>query len=155
MYHWNVQLKNPLCAASCVTKNISPRFSRTISYRDANSVILQAHLCITVASMRKQTAVEIVHEESFLHAEPVKPPPPLHLRLPAAVAELAVYVFREHHAGAVLLFCVPTLPFLAKFGTYCCLPNTNTTERNIRHIYDWSKCAVFDTLEPKLTQHTD
>ena len=39
MYHWNVQQKDPLCAASCVTKNISPRFSRTISYRDANSVI--------------------------------------------------------------------------------------------------------------------
>ena len=115
MYHWNVQQKHPLCAASCVTKNVSPRFSRTISYCDANSVILQAHLCITVASMRKQTVVEIVHEESFLHAEPVKPP--LHLRLPAAVAELAVYVFREHHAGAVLLFCVPTLPFLARFGT--------------------------------------
>ena len=79
--------------------------------------ILQAHLCIAVASMRKQTVVEIVHEESFLHAEPVKPPPSLHLRLPAAVVELAVYVFREHHAGAVLLFSVPTLPFLAKFGT--------------------------------------
>ena len=129
MYHWNVQQKNPpLCAASCVTKNISPRFSRTISYRDANSVILQAHLCIAVASMRKQTVVEIVHEESFLHAEPVKPPPSLHLRLPAAVAELAVYVFREHHAGAVLLFCVHTLPFSAKFGTVVRIPTLRRRE---------------------------
>ena len=64
------------------------------------------------SSLYAKTVFEIVHEESFLHAEPVKPPPPpLHLRLPAAVAELAVYVFREHHAGAVLLFSVRTLPF--------------------------------------------
>ena len=35
----------------------------------------------------------------------------LHLRLPAAVAELAVYAVDEHHAGAALLFSVPTLPF--------------------------------------------
>ena len=62
------------------------------------------------SSLHAKTVFEIVHEESFLHAEPVKPPPPLHLRLPA-VAELAVYVFREHHAGAVLLFSVRTLPF--------------------------------------------
>ena len=34
----------------------------------------------------------------------------LHLRLPAAVAELAVYAVDEHHAGAALLFSVPTLP---------------------------------------------
>ena len=54
---------------------------------------------------------QIVHEESFLHAEPVKPPPPLHLRLLAGVAVFAVYVFRERHAGAVLLFSVRTLPF--------------------------------------------
>ena len=65
-----------------------------------------------------KTVFKIVHEESFLHAEPVKPPPLLHLCLPAAVAELAVYGFREHHAGVVLLFSVRTLPFfLAKFGT--------------------------------------
>ena len=69
------------------------------------------------SSLYAKTVVEIVHKESFLHAEPVKPPPPLHLRLPAAVAEIAVYVFREHHAGAVLLFSVCTLRFLAKFGT--------------------------------------
>ena len=36
----------------------------------------------------------------------------LHLRVSAAVvAELAVYAVDEHHAGAVLLFSVPTLPF--------------------------------------------
>ena len=36
----------------------------------------------------------------------------LHLRLPAAVAELAVYAVDAHHAGAVLLFSVPTImPF--------------------------------------------
>ena len=70
------------------------------------------------SSLYAKTVFEIVHEESFLHAEPVKPPSPLHLRLPAAVTELAVYVSCEHHAGAVLLFSVRTLPFfLAKFGT--------------------------------------
>ena len=63
------------------------------------------------SSLYAKTVFEIVHEESFLHAEPVKPPPPLHLRLPAAVVELAMYVFREHHTGDVLLFYVRTLPF--------------------------------------------
>ena len=63
------------------------------------------------SSLYAKTAFEIVHEESFLHAEPVKPPSPLHLCLPAAVAALAVYVFREHHVGAVFLFSVRTLPF--------------------------------------------
>ena len=44
----------------------------------------------------------------------------LHLRLPAAVAELAVYAVDEHHAGAVLLFSVRTLPcFLAKCANLC------------------------------------
>ena len=56
-----------------------------------------------------KTVFKAVHEESFLRAESVKPPPPLHLRLPA-VAELAAYVFREYHAGAVLLFSVRALP---------------------------------------------
>ena len=63
------------------------------------------------SSLYAKTVFEIVYEESFLHAEPVKPPSPLNLLLPAAVAELTVYVFREHHAGAVLLFSVRTLPF--------------------------------------------
>ena len=107
------------------------------------------------SSLYAKTVFEIVHKESFLHAELLKPPPPLHLRLPAAVVELAVYVFREHHAGAVLLFSVCTLPFFRQIRYYCCLPNTNTTKRNIRHISDWSKCTVFDTPEPKLMQHID
>ena len=111
MYHGNVQQKNPLCAASCVTKNMFPRFSRTIVYRDANSAISRVHLPMYRSSLYAKTVFEIVHEESFLHAEPVKPPPPLHLCLPASVAELAVYVFCEHHAGAVLLFSVRTLHF--------------------------------------------
>ena len=63
------------------------------------------------SSLYSKTVFEIVHEETFLHAEPVKPPPPLHLRLLAAVAELAVYVFPEHHAGAVLLSSKRILPF--------------------------------------------
>ena len=71
------------------------------------------------SSLCAKTVFEIVREESFLHAEPVKPPPPLHLRLPA-VTELAVYVFREHHAGAALLFSLRTLPFFSQIR-YCCL----------------------------------
>ena len=64
MYHGNVQQKNPLCAASCVTKNISPRFSRTIFCRDANAVILRTHLCTAVACLYAKTVFEIVYEES-------------------------------------------------------------------------------------------
>ena len=54
IYNGNVQ-QNPLCAASCVTKDlpISLRFPPTIFYRDANSVLLQAHLCTAVGSMRR------------------------------------------------------------------------------------------------------
>ena len=46
---------SPLCAAPCVIKNISPRFSPTIFYRDANSVLLRAHLCtaVLIGSMRR------------------------------------------------------------------------------------------------------
>ena len=52
MYSGNVQ-QNPLCVEpSCVTKvfSIFPRFSPTIFYRDANSVLLQilAYLCTAV-----------------------------------------------------------------------------------------------------------
>ena len=55
-----------------VTKNlrISPRFSPTIFNRDANSVLLLAHLCTaTIGSMRR-TLVRNCHEESvkvYLH----------------------------------------------------------------------------------------
>ena len=41
LYNGNAQ-QNPLCAASCVTKDIhiSPRFSPAFFYRDVNSVVL-------------------------------------------------------------------------------------------------------------------
>ena len=49
LYNGNAQ-QNPLCAVSCVTKDIhiSPRFSPTIFYRDTNSVLLLAHLCTAI-----------------------------------------------------------------------------------------------------------
>ena len=53
LYNGNVQ-QNPLCAASCVTSSkdipVSPRFSPTFFYPDANSVLLRAHLCSAVDS---------------------------------------------------------------------------------------------------------
>ena len=54
MYNGNVQ-QDPLCVGSCVTKefSISTRLSRTIFDPDANSVLLRAHLCIAVDSMRR------------------------------------------------------------------------------------------------------
>ena len=56
LYNGNVQ-QNPLCAASCVTKDIhiSPRFSPAFFYRDVNSVLLVAHLCtaVLIRSMRR------------------------------------------------------------------------------------------------------
>ena len=53
MYSGNAQ-EDPLCVeSSCVAKvfSIFPRFSPTIFYRDANSVLLQmlAHLCTAVS----------------------------------------------------------------------------------------------------------
>ena len=56
LYNGNAQ-QNHLCAASCVTKDspISPRFSPTFFYRDANSVLLLAHLCtaVVIGPMRR------------------------------------------------------------------------------------------------------
>ena len=58
LFNGKVQ-QNPLCAASCVTKDIhiSPRFSLVFFYRDANSVLLLliAHLCtvVLIRSMRR------------------------------------------------------------------------------------------------------
>ena len=53
LYNGNVQ-QNSLCAASCVTSSkdipVSPRFSPTFFYPDANSVLLRAHLCSAVDS---------------------------------------------------------------------------------------------------------
>ena len=64
MYNGNVQ-QNPQCVAFCVTKNlpISPRFSPTIFYRDANSVLL------STSSYRSRLyaqnpVFEIAHQES-------------------------------------------------------------------------------------------
>ena len=58
MYNGNVQ-QNPLCVESCVTEefSMSPRFSSTIFDPDANSVLLQAHLCTAVESMRRKPFV--------------------------------------------------------------------------------------------------
>ena len=58
VYNENVQ-QNLLCVESCVTKNISmsPLFSSTIFDPDANSVLLQAHLCPAVDSMRRKPFV--------------------------------------------------------------------------------------------------
>ena len=58
MYNGNVQ-QNPLCVESCVTKefSISPQFSPTIFDLDANSVLLRAHLCTAVDSMRRKSCV--------------------------------------------------------------------------------------------------
>ena len=58
MYNGNVQ-QNPLCVESCVTKefSISPRLWRTIFDPDANSVLIRAHLCTAVDSMRRKPFV--------------------------------------------------------------------------------------------------
>ena len=72
LYNGNVQ-QNPLCAASCVTKDIpiSPRLPPTILYREANSVLLLAHLCTAVLIGSMQNPVfAIIHDESvkvYLH----------------------------------------------------------------------------------------
>ena len=60
MYNRNVQ-QNPLCVESFVTKNFStsPLFSSTIFYPDANSVLLRAHLCTAVESMRRKPFVRL------------------------------------------------------------------------------------------------
>ena len=58
VYNDNVQ-QNPLCVESCVTKkcSMSPLFSSTIFDPDANSVLLRAHLCTAVGSMRRKPFV--------------------------------------------------------------------------------------------------
>ena len=58
---------NPLCAASCVTTSISPRFSPTNFYRDANSVLLLlAHLCtsVSIGSMRRTLCSKLFIERA-------------------------------------------------------------------------------------------
>ena len=58
MYNGNVQ-QNPLCVEPRVTEEfpISPRLSSTIFDPDANSVLLGAHLCTAVDSMRRKPCV--------------------------------------------------------------------------------------------------
>ena len=58
MHNGNVQ-QNPLCVESCATNgfSISPRLSPTMFDRDANSVILRAHLCTAVDFMCRKTCV--------------------------------------------------------------------------------------------------
>ena len=141
-----------LCAASCVTKNISPRFSRTIFYRDANSVILRAHLCTAVASMGKLCSKSLTRSRFFMLSLESRLRHCIYvcLLLPSSPCTSFVSIMQ---ALSFCSLCVPC-PFFSQIR-YCCLPNTNTTKRNIRHISDWSKCTVFDTPEPKLMQHTD
>ena len=57
-YNGNVQ-QNHLCVESCVTKkfSMSPLSSSTIFDSDANSVLLRAHLCPAVDSMRRKLFV--------------------------------------------------------------------------------------------------
>ena len=72
IYNGNVQ-QNPLCVESCVTKKfpISRLFSSTIFDADANSVLLRAHLCPAVDSMRRKLFVRIFInmqiQYSYLH----------------------------------------------------------------------------------------
>ena len=58
MYNGNVE-QNLLCVEPCVTKefSMSPRFSSKIFDPDANSVLLRAHLCTAVDSMRRKPCV--------------------------------------------------------------------------------------------------
>ena len=70
LYNGNIQ-QNPLWAASCVTKDIhiSPRFSPAFFYRDANSVLLVAHLGINTL-YAQNPVFEIVQDENvkvYLH----------------------------------------------------------------------------------------
>ena len=64
MHNGNVQ-QNPLCVESCVTKefSISPRFSPTIFYRDANSVQRE---CPTEPFMRSTLC-----HQGYSHLSPV------------------------------------------------------------------------------------
>ena len=145
LHNGNVQ-QNPLCAASCFTKDIPslpgsrPRFfiAGQIQHRTVHRFLYTpAQVDAPMYSSRldaKNPVFEIVHEESVkvyhLHMYigniqqnslcvescvteefNISPRFSLHLRSPAAVAELAVYAVDEHHAGAVLLFSVRTLPF--------------------------------------------
>ena len=146
LYNGNVQ-QNPVCAASCFTKDIPSlpgsrlRFfiAGQIQYRTVRRFLntptqVDAHMYSSSRLYAKNPVFEIVHQESmkvyhllmsngniqhnFLCVEScvtkefhISPRLSLHLRLPAAVAEFAVYAVDEYHAGAVPLFSVRTWPF--------------------------------------------
>ena len=142
LYNGNVQ-QNPLCAASCFTKDIPSLPGSRLRIFIAGQIqhrTVHRFLCTPAQAdapmyssrlYAKNPVFEIVHEESVkvyhLHMYNgniqqnslcvescateefhISPRFSLHLRLPTAVAELAVYVVDEHHAGAVFLFSVRT-----------------------------------------------
>ena len=146
------------------------------SIPDANSVILRAHLCTAVGSMLKTLCskvfmrrarrsiiytcttgifsrtlcVESCVIEEF-HISPRFSPSFFHRDAMCCTSFVSIICVRPVRSAmgeySVLMFGWNIL--------YCCLPNANTTKRNIRHISDWSKCTVFYTPEPKLMQRTD
>ena len=66
MYNGNVQ-QNLLRVESCVTKKffMSPLFSSTIFDPDANSVLLRAHLCTAVYSMRRRKKTVHIDQSEY------------------------------------------------------------------------------------------
>ena len=64
MHNRNVE-QNPLCVESCVTNefSISPRLSPTMFDPDANSVLLQAHLCTAVFHMQRSLCWKLFKRE--------------------------------------------------------------------------------------------
>ena len=124
----------------------------TIFYRYANSVILRAHLCTAVASMQKLCSKSFTRSRFFMLSLQSRLRRCIYvcLLLPRSPCTSFVSIM---HALSFCSLCVPC-PFFSQIR-YCCLPNTNTTKRNIRHISDWSKCTIFDTPQPKLMQHKD
>ena len=77
MYSGNVQ-QNPLCVESCASKEffISSWLSPTIFDSDANSVLLRAHICTAVDSMRRKPCVRnYSREREGLYSENVEQNP--------------------------------------------------------------------------------
>ena len=109
LYNGNVQ-QNPLCAASCVTKDIpvSPRFSPTVFYPDASSGLLRAHLCSAVDS--KPRVRNCSRERESLYNGDVRHPqyclygkvPRLAVKKTNSLTQ-AVFYFRTHFLCGALL----------------------------------------------------
>ena len=145
LYNGNVQ-QDPLCAASCFTKDIQSLPGSRLRFFIAGQIqhrTVHRFLCTPsqvdapMYSSRlyaKNPVFEVVYEESVkvyhLHMYNgniqqnslciescvteeihISPRFSLHLRLPAAFAELPVYAVDEHHAGAVPLVSVRTWPY--------------------------------------------